>query len=124
MEALNIQGTIKTPAIFTDHNRGIIEIKGRSSPENSSNFYKPLMTWIDNYINNPQKKTLININLDHFNTSSSKCFLDIFRKLEALREKGKEVMINWYYESTDAGMREAGESYEGMVDIPFQFIDY
>lgn len=82
------------------------------------------MDWIDNYINNSQEKTIVNINLEHFNTSSSKCFLDIFKKLETLLKKEKEILINWYYELTDAGMKEAGESYESMLNIPFQYFEY
>lgn len=124
MEPLIIQGTAKTPSILSDYNRGLIEIKGRSCPENSTTFYKPLMDWIDNYINNSQEKTIVNINLEHFNTSSSKCFLDIFKKLETLLKKEKEILINWYYELTDAGMKEAGESYESMLNIPFQYFEY
>ena len=41
MEAIVIEGTQKTPSVKFDGKTGIIEIKGRSIPENSIEFYKP-----------------------------------------------------------------------------------
>jgi len=43
MEALSIDGTAKTPSVKFDGQEGVIEIKGRSIPENSIEFYKPLV---------------------------------------------------------------------------------
>lgn len=124
MKNLIIEGTKKTPSILTNHETGTLEISGRSSPENSAIFYESLMKWIDSYLKNPKEETVINIRLDHFNTGSSKCFLDIFKKFETLLKDEKEVIINWYYESTDSAMMEAGESYKYMLNIPFRILKY
>ena len=43
MEPISIEGTPKTPTVKFDAEQGIIEIKGRSIPENSIEFYKPLV---------------------------------------------------------------------------------
>jgi len=124
MESLHIKATSKTPTVISDPEKGLIEIKGRSSPENSTIFYKPLMEWIEGYVNNPNNKTVINVQLEHFNTSSSKCFLDMFKKLEAITRAGNEMLVNWYYEMDDEDMLEAGETYESMTKIPFKMISY
>ena len=101
MEALSIEGTAKTPTVKFDGQGGVIEIKGRSIPENSIEFYKPLVEWLEEYSKSPLDLTQVNVQLEYFNTSSSKCILDVFKKLEAIHKAKHEVVINWYYEEDD-----------------------
>ncbi|HEY4785534.1 MAG TPA: DUF1987 domain-containing protein [Bacteroidales bacterium] len=123
MEPLLIEGTAKTPNVRFDGSQGLVEIKGRSIPENSIEFYKPLVDWLDRYAQNPKQTTKVNIQLEYFNTSSSKCILDVFKKLEVIHKANKEVVINWYYEEDDEDMLEAGEDYESIIRIPFKMIE-
>ncbi len=123
METIIREETLKTPFVKFDSDKGLVEIKGRSIPENSIEFYKPLIDWLDKYSDQPSGKTSVNIKLEYFNTSSSKCILDIFRKLELIHKKGNEVEINWYYEEDDEDMFEAGEDYQSIINIPFKMIE-
>ena len=123
MEPIAIEGTAKTPTVKFDASGGIFEIKGRSIPENSIEFYKPLVDWLDEYAKNPQPKTEVKIQLEYFNTSSSKCILDVFKKLEAIHKGKSEVTVNWYYEEDDEDMLEAGEDYESIIRVPFKMIE-
>lgn len=123
METLLIEGSAKTPTIKFDAEQGIIEIKGRSIPENSIEFYKPLVEWLDEYAAKPQAKTAVNIQLEYFNTSSSKCLLDLFKKLEGMHKSGNDITIKWYYEEDDEDMLEAGEDYQSIINIPFKMIE-
>lgn len=120
MEDIKIEGTPKTPTVNFITNEGLLEIKGRSIPENSIEFYKPLIDWIESYAKEPKDSTNINIQLEYFNTSSSKCILDLFKKLEAINNN---ITINWYYEEDDEDMLEAGEDYEAIINIPFKMIE-
>ena len=81
MEKYSIEGTPKTPSINFDLNGGILEVKGRSIPENSIEFYKPLVDALDKYASAAKPATTVNVQLEYFNTSSSKCILDVFKKL-------------------------------------------
>ena len=125
METLTIQGTPKTPTVEMNVDSGIIEIKGRSIPENSIDFYRPIVEWIDKYADSAAAETKVNIQLEYFNTSSSKCILDVFKKLEQVFKKNgdKGVVINWYYEEDDEDMLEAGEDYQSILKIPFKMIE-
>ena len=123
MEPIIIEGTSKTPSVRFDPNEGVFELKGRSIPENSVEFYKPLVEWLDNYKESPLEKTSVDICLEYFNTSSSKCLLDIFKKLENICRAKHDVVINWYYESDDEDMFEAGEDYESIVRVPFKMVE-
>jgi hypothetical protein len=105
-----------------DPSTGLLELKGRSIPENSIDFYKPLIDWIDKYGRQPNSKTAVHVQLEYFNTSSSKCILDVFKKLEPIRSAGNEVTVLWHYEADDEDMLEAGEDYSGIINIPFKMI--
>ena len=123
METIAIEGTPKTPTINFDIEKGFLEIKGRSIPENSIEFYKPLVDWLEKYAAKPKSTTNVNIQLEYFNTSSSKCILDVFKKLEFIHKNGSEIVINWYYEQDDEDMLEAGEDYQAIINVPFKMIE-
>jgi len=123
MEPIIIEGTSKTPAVNFNASTGVLEIKGRSIPENSIEFFKPLIEWIEKYGASPQPKTIVNIQLEYFNTSSSKCILDVFERLENLVNNGYDVVINWHYEEDDEDMLEAGEDYQSIIKVPFKMIE-
>ena len=100
---------------------GKLEISGKSIPENSLEFYKPAFEWLDNYLQSPAPITELKICLEYFNTSSSKCLLDIFRKLETINLSGKsDVKVFWFYDADDEDMMEAGEDYQALVQVPFE----
>ena len=118
---LTIDDSIKTPSIIFGADDGMLEIKGKSIPENSLEFYRPVFEWLDNYSQAPAPATTLKVALEYFNTSSSKCLLDIFRKLEAINLSGRStVKVNWVYDSDDEDMMEAGEDYQALVKVPFE----
>ncbi len=123
MEPISIEGTPRTPTVKFDSIQGLIEIKGRSNPEDPIVFYKPLIDWLEEYAKNPGDKTIVNLQLEYFNSSSSKCLLLVLKKLEAIYKAKHEVVINWYYEKGDEEILEAGEDYKFFTGIPFKMIE-
>lgn len=123
MGKVSIEGTPKTPTVNFDPENAVMELKGRSIPENSIEFYKPVVDALDDYSKAPKDATSVNIQLEYFNTSSSKCILDLFKKLESIHKSGKEVVINWHYEEDDEDMLEAGEDYQAIIKVPFKMIE-
>ena len=106
-----IDGSAKTPTVHFDGETGQLELRGRSIPENSIEFYKPLIDWVDAYARAPKPSTRLRVQLEYFNTSSSKCILDLFKKLEAVRSSGNEVTVFWHYEADDEDMLEADRPF-------------
>jgi len=123
MDKLVIDGSAKTPSIEFDAASGVLSMRGRSIPENSIEFYKPLNEWLDSYSGSPTVKTTVDVRLEYFNTSSSKCILDFFKKLEGVNGSNTEVHVNWYFETDDEDMEEAGEDYKAIVGLPFTIIE-
>ncbi len=118
---LEIHSAQDTPSVMLNKVTGELKIEGRSIPHNAVSFYRPILEWVEDYINDPASHTNVEINLDYINTSSSKCLLEMFKKLEGL-PSGTTAEIVWYYEDGDDDMHEAGEDYELIVDIPFNFV--
>jgi hypothetical protein len=124
METIKIQGTEDTPRIILDAENDMMEISGRSLPEDVSSFYEPVLNWLADYSEKPNNKTIFNFKLTYFNTASSKLLLDILMKLEEMHENGYDVLIRWHYPEEDEDMAEAGEEYADIVDVPFEQVAY
>jgi hypothetical protein len=123
MKGIKVEGTDTTPNIDFDHVKGKLEIKGISVPESARDFYKPLLESLNQYAAGPAALTTVDVKLDYFNTTSSKCLLDIFRVMQAIHLQGKQVVINWHYEKEDEDMIEAGENYQLIVSLVFNMIE-
>lgn len=121
MENYTLIPSPKTPRLYFNAKTGDFEISGRSIPENSIEFYKPLLEWLDEYIKNPQEDTKLHVNLEYFNTSSSKCLVEILRKLEKIHGDHK-VKVFWHYEEEDEDMMESGEDFKKILKLPIELI--
>lgn len=122
MDVIKIMGTDDTPTVTLDAGNNVFEISGRSLPEDVAAFYNPIIEWMEKYNQAPLAKTVFNFKLVYFNTASSKMLLDILMKLEELHNSGKEVVVKWHFTEDDEDMKEAGEEYADIVDVPFEQI--
>lgn len=122
--ALLIDATENTPAIHFDPQQNRLEIKGSSIPEDGFAFFRPLLKWVDSYLHTAPNYIVVKIQLDYFNTTSSKFILDIFKKLESYKKENVELIVNWYFAFGDDDLEEAGLNYSEMVKIPFALIPY
>ena len=120
MEILNLEGTEDTPKIILDKKNGIFEISGRSLPEDSAEFYRPVLEWIEQYGEASNSSTDFVFKLEYFNTASSKLILDVLSALEDI--KGMKIL--WYFHEDDEDMEEAGQEFSELVEIPFEFKTY
>jgi hypothetical protein len=123
MENIEISGTSKTPDVSFNALSGKLEISGRSIPENSYQFYEPLLSWLDNYANTPQKSTQLTFRLDYFNTSSSMYILGILKKLEKLHIAGHKAEVKWFYDADDEDMLQTGEDLKQIVRLPIAMVE-
>jgi hypothetical protein len=122
MKNLQIKGDYKNPNLLFNYEKGLLEIFGRSWPEHSSNTYDPAFKWIEEYAKNPQSNTTVKVQLEYFNTSSSKMLLELFKRLETIHNKGTLVNVEWYYELDDLDLKEEGENFAEMVNLPIKHV--
>ncbi len=119
---LKIEGTKQSPVVDFNSATGKLELSGRSIPENSFEFYNPILEWLEKYAKSPQDETVLKVYLEYFNTSSSKYILEVLKKLkEVLKYKGAKVKVDWCYDEDDEEMMETGEDYEDVTGLEFDY---
>lgn len=113
MENLNIEAGKYTPKIFFDAQNHLLEIKGVSYPENTSVFYDPVFSWLEQYLKKfgKHQKTIVNVELNYFNSSSSKVIMDFIDLLEEAASEGAEITVNWLYDEDIEEALEFGEEF-------------
>jgi len=117
IQDLFITASDSTPEINLK-NSGVLSISGESYPENTFEFYTPMLEWVKNYFNEtPAEKTIVNMELIYFNSSSSKVFFDFLDLFDENKEK-HTIEINWIYDKENETAQEAGEDlvddFEGL----------
>ena len=123
MEKVYIPATRYTPEIILDPQKGLIEMRGKSYPENTFEFYKPIIDWIKEYVKNPNDTTTVNMEIVYFNSSTSKLFFHLFDILYENKDKTK-LTINWIYDKENETAKEAGEDFiEDFPDIDFRLVE-
>jgi hypothetical protein len=122
MEPIYIDGTNRTPFVSMDPS-GTFRIRGRSIHENPSKFFEPIIKWVDLYLRTPRPTTVFDIELEYFNSGSSRYILDILRALMKNKANNK-LIVNWYYENGDEDLLERGQYYESILNAKFNFIEF
>lgn len=123
MEVLRRESSPETPLINFNPENGLMELKGRSIPFDSDDFWMPILSWFESYMHAPKTETIFKINLEYFNISSSKRILFLLYKLNELADAGKTVRVDWEYRKEDDDMYEVGQDYAYMVKVPFNFVE-
>ncbi len=118
-----VEATEDTPKIEIDKDSGILELSGRSLPENAVAFYRPLNDWLNEYVKNPCTLTIVKIFLDYYNSASARQMFDVFLTLEELIPKGYTVVVKWYYKKGDELMLERGLELKEISKIHSEIIE-
>ena len=122
IQNLTIAATKYTPEILLDASKGLISLSGKSYPENTFEFYKSFLSWIEEYFHNPKSVTTINMEIIYFNSSSSKLFFDLFDLIEIYKDK-TQIIINWIYDEENESALEAGEDFaEDFEELDFRLV--
>ncbi|MGB0888028.1 MAG: DUF1987 domain-containing protein [Vicingaceae bacterium] len=122
MNLINVKATDNSPEIILDIESNIFSIKGKSVLTEVDDFYAPVFNWLEDAIILKDKRIDFVFDLEYFNIFSSKRILFILYKLTDLKKKGVDVHIIWHFSYDDDDMKEVGEDFACMVNLPFEFI--
>jgi hypothetical protein len=130
MEVYKVEATENTPLVELNHINHSLLFKGDARPENVQSFFSPVINWLEDYgkhlyflqdLNNANIDVECNFKFEYFNSSSAKYIMDIITTLSGFKT-GVNLKINWHYEEMDEDMQEAGEEFEEMMKVKFNFI--
>ena len=115
---LNIARTTSTPEIRFDQSTGILAVTGESYPENSFDFYAPVLDWLSANLALLSGLKL-EVSVTYMNSSSIKCMLDILDAMQEAHAAGKVVSVLWNYEKDNPRALDLAEEFRSEVTIPF-----
>lgn len=126
MKPLIIKGTEYSPEITFKSDTATFKVSGESRPEDAGKLYGSVLKWLEAYlaeINHKDSSVLkFEFNLLYFNTVSAKYILEIMRLLYISHSEGKKVQIVWHYKERDEDIKESGEEFARLVNLPFEFV--
>ncbi|MCP4402408.1 MAG: DUF1987 domain-containing protein [bacterium] len=84
MERLELTATESSPAVCFDAEKQIFTISGESYPENTAEFYLPVLAWIKEYFNStgPEQAFVLKLDISYCNSSSTKVLIDLLYLLD------------------------------------------
>ncbi len=124
MTNLTIAETKTTPSINFDAQSGVLNITGESYPDSALQFYQQVLDWLNQYLVESTQPIEMNFKFSYFNTSTSKCILDILSVLETAYAKGRKIEVFWHYREDDEDMQESGEEFAQDINLPFNLVSY
>jgi SiaC family regulatory phosphoprotein len=122
MNTINLAATNTTPGVVLDPARKILEFSGQSYPENAVQFYQGVHQKLEAYLEENSEPLTVDFKLDYFNTSTSKCLLDLLECLERGHQRGRKITVNWYYFEEDEDMHDSGVDFSLEIKLPFNLI--
>lgn len=123
MTPLIIQKTEDTPGIVFDPGKNKFVISDRSWPEDATMFFRPVILWLEEYMQTPNSKTVVDFKLEYFNTSSAKQIARLLLTLEKYSAK-TDITIRWHYDKEDTDMLISGSRYAKLLNINYEFVEH
>ena len=118
---LAITGSQSTPSVTGDWAQGLLRMQGDSYPENSFEFFGPIIDWLERFLNAPPAPLLrLELRLVYMNTSSVKAMMDIFDLLEDAHKQGGKVCVDWYYDPRNERVVNLADEFREDCSFPFQ----
>lgn len=123
LEALHIPEAKDAPEVLLDISRPMLRISGKSFPEHSERFYRPIMEWLDKLLECEKPGTPIpfEIYLFYINSSSVFALLEMLHKVKSLNDSGFQLQVQWQYDEDDDDIRRIGEDFSRITAMPFEF---
>ena len=120
MEPIVIEPSSHSPLIEFNPD-GNLKMEGRSIPEDVFRLFDPLINFATQL---KDVDVTFNVNLEYFNTATSKQLLELFKHIDANNKVGN-VLINWHFEEGDEDSVEMAEIYEdSLFRSEFRYHEY
>jgi len=106
---IKIDPTDNSPKIILNADEGLIEFEGKSYPENTFSFYKPVLEWLEDYFENIHDDTVVNFKFTYFNSATTQVIFDILDIIQEYYHEG--IKIYWYFDEDNESAKEDYEDY-------------
>ena len=121
MNRLEVVESGNTPHIVFDPASNVFKVEGKSFPEDSKEFYRSAIEWLDAYKAERPAAIKMNFNLFYLSSSSIISVKQVLLKLVDFQSLGCNVTIGWNYDEDDDDIKKTGEDYMKITKLNFQF---
>lgn len=118
-----IKETPVTPSVDILSEEHRIVVSGPSRLEDPTSFYEEFNKLLETCLVDFKTYTYLDFHITYINSSSSKWLLHILKGLQVVFQGKKIITVNWYYDSDDDAMLEAGEVFQELLSFPFNIIE-
>ncbi len=122
MSKIELSATTSTPAVTADAQTGNLEMRGDSYPENSFEFFAPIVEWVQDHLKTPNASLDVALHLLYLNTSSVRAMMDIFELLEDAHKSSHAVAVQWFYDEDNDRIAELAKEFKEDCTFPFDIL--
>jgi len=119
MRSLDIPATSSSPLIRFDPETSTLLMEGESYPENSFEFYDPILAWLKEALAS-LANLRVEIVISYMNSSSTKCMLDLLDLMEEAFGQGVSVSVVWRYSPENPRALDLAEEFQ--EEVTFEFL--
>jgi hypothetical protein len=121
MTRFELEETSNTPHILFDGEAGKFIIEGKSFPEDSKEFYRRVIDWMEQYKTEKPATLALIFNLFYLSSSSIISVKQLLLKLVDLQNAGTKVSVTWKYDHDDDDIKKTGEDYQQLTKLNFVY---
>ncbi|MEZ4722715.1 MAG: DUF1987 domain-containing protein [Flavobacteriales bacterium] len=115
-----VEQSDRTPSVRFDYSSGEAELKGVSLPENALAFYNMLIEKVGGFRDSEPSVVKITVDMDYFNSISSKCLYMLFKEFRNLIETGKSTQVVWYHDGENESVEDFALVLQDDLRIPVE----
>ena len=112
MNSILLEHSENSPRVTMNLDEAFIEFEGKSYPENTFAFYRPITEWLKRYFqiySKSKKCTTINFKFTYFNSATTQIIFEILDIIE--EAEVKNIEIYWFYDNESKNGFEDYEDY-------------
>ena len=120
VDRIYIEATRSSPEVDCDPQTGILRLSGESYPENTFEFYRPILAWLEAMLEQRADAPVrMVVGLSYLNTGSIKSMMDLLDRLDEAHQSGRDVFVVWQCDADNERIVEmAEELLEDLDDRP------
>ena len=123
VERISIQGTRSSPEVECDPATKTLRLAGESYPENTFDFYKPLVVWLEDVLAENEggsDPVTLDVALAYLNTGSIKSLMDMLDRMDEAHEAGTAVSVVWRCDAENERVVELAEELLEDLSLPYE----
>jgi len=123
MNNLIIERSVETPEINFNSQTGVLKVSGRAYSGDITQYYKRMSAWLEEYLKEPQQTTVIELQLDYYNSVFIKLLFYFFERSKDVLQSNKKLVIKWFHQKDDEESIEDALRISKIISFPIEIVE-